>query len=143
MSIRLAALALVLPAAALAQDALLDVPVRVANVPAAASVGSVTCAVFADPAGPSSGVGYLGSGSKWFALSDGAFSGKITVPVRFDAAAGPARAYRCALYFIFKDDGRTLTLAAGGLADPGAVEHRAAFKPAPGAVPVYEVTGRF
>jgi hypothetical protein len=138
-----ALLALALPAAALAQDALLDVPVRVANVPAAASVGSVTCAVFSDPSGPSSGVGYLGSGSKWFALSNGAFAGKIAVPVKFDAGSGPARAYRCALYFIFKEDGRTLTLAAGGLADPRAVEHRVAFKPAPGGAPVYEVTGRF
>lgn len=143
MRIRVALCALVLPTAALAQDAFLDVPVRVANVPPAASVGSVTCAVFADPSGPSSGVGYLGSGSKWFALSDGAFAGKITVPVRFDAGPGPARAYRCALYFIFKEGGRTLTLAAGGLADPGAVEHRPAFRPAPGAVPVYEVSGKF
>lgn len=143
MITRLAALALVLPAAALAQDAFLEVPVRVANVPAAASVGSVTCAVFADPAGPSSGVGYLGSGSKWFALSDGAFAGKLTVPVRFDTGTGPARSYRCALYFIFKEGGRTLTLAAGGLADPVAVEHRPAFRPAPGAAPVFEVSGRF
>jgi hypothetical protein len=135
--------ALALPAAALAQDAFLDVPVRVAAVPAAASVGSVTCAVFADPTGPASSLGYLGSGSRWFALSGGAFAGKITVPVKFDAGNGPARAYRCTLYFIFKEEGRTLTLAARRLADPAAVEHRAAFKAAPGARPVYEVTGTF
>jgi hypothetical protein len=137
------ALALALPAAALAQDALLEVPVRVARVPAAASVGSVTCAVFADPTGPASNVGYLGSGSRWFALANGAFAGKITVPVRFDTGTGPARAYRCALYFIFKEDGRTLTLAAGRLADSQAAEHRAAFKAATGARLVYEVTGNF
>lgn len=137
------AAALGLPAAALAQDALLEVPVRVARVPASAAVGSVTCAVFADPAGPASNVGYLGSGSRWFALANGGFSGRITVPVRFDAGAGTARAYRCALYFIFKEDGRTLTLAAGRLADPAAVEHRAAFKAAIGARLVYEVTGAF
>jgi hypothetical protein len=137
------ALALALPAAALAQDALLEVPVRVARVPAAASVGSVTCAVFADPTGPASNVGYLGSGSRWFALANGGFSGRITVPVRFDAGPGPARAYRCALYFIFKEDGRTLTLAAGRLADSAAAEHRAAFKAATGARLVYEVTGNF
>ena len=136
-------LALALPTAALAQDALLDVPVRVANVPSAASVGSVTCAVFADPAGPTSNVGYLGSGSRWFALAHGGFAGRITVPVKFDAGPGPARAYRCALYFIFKDEGRTLTLAAGRLADPAAVEYRAAFKAATGARLVYEVTGTF
>ena len=135
--------ALALPAAALAQDALLDVPVRVAAVPAAASVGSVTCAVFADRTGPTSNLGYLGSGSRWFAISDGAFNGKITVPVKFDAGNGPARAYRCTLYFIFKEEGRTLTLAARRLADPAAIEHRAAFKVAPGARPVYEVTGTF
>jgi hypothetical protein len=135
--------ALALPAAALAQDVLLDVPVRVAGVPAAASVGSVTCAVFADRTGPASKVGYLGGGSRWFAIANGAFTGKITVPVRFDAGTGPARAYRCTLYFIFKEEGRTLTLAASRLADPAAVEHRAAFKAAPGARPVYEVTGTF
>lgn len=142
--IRRAALcALALPAAALAQDAFLDVPVRVANVPAAASVGSVTCAVFADPTGPTSRLGYLGSGSRWFALSNGAFAGKIVVPVKFDTGIGPARAYRCTLYFIFKEEGRMLTLAAGRLADPAAVEHRASFRPAPGARQVYEVTGTF
>jgi hypothetical protein len=92
----LLALALALPTAVLAQDALLDVPVRVANVPSAASVGSVTCAVFADPAGPTSNVGYLGSGSRWFALAHGGFAGRITVPVKFDAGPG-RRAYRCAL----------------------------------------------
>jgi hypothetical protein len=136
-------IALALPMAALGQDALLEVPVRVANVPAAASVGSVTCAVFADPDGPTSSVGYLGSGSRWFALANGAFAGRITVPVKFDAGSGPARAYRCVLYFIFKDAGRTLTLAAGRLADPAAVEHRAAFEAATGARLAYEVTGMF
>ena len=59
------------------------------------------------------------------------------------AATGHARAYRCALYVIFKEQGRTLTLAAGRLADPAAPEHRASFRPAPGARPVYEVTGTF
>ena len=54
-----------------------------------------------------------------------------------------ARAYRCALYFIFKEEGRTHTLAAGRLADPTAVEHRAAFKAATGARLVYEVAGNF
>jgi hypothetical protein len=135
--------ALALPAVAAAQDALLEVPVRVANVPPSASVGSVTCAVFADATGPTSNVGYLGSGARWFALADGGFAGRITVPVKFDAGPGPARAYRCALYFIFKEAGRTHTLAAGRLADPAAVEHRAAFKAAAGARLVYEVTGAF
>lgn len=134
---------LALPVATFAQDAFLEVPVRVAAVPAAASVGSVTCAVFTDRTGPASNLGYLGSGSRWFALANGGFAGKITVPVRFDAGTGPARAYRCTLYFIFKEEGRTLTLAAGRLADPAAVEHRAAFRPAPGAAPVYDVTGAF
>jgi hypothetical protein len=137
------AIALALPAGALAQDALLEVPVRVARTPAAASVGSVTCAAFADPTGPTSGLGYLGSGSRWFALANGGFAGRITVPVKFDAGPGPARAYRCALYFIFKEDGRTLTLAAGRLADPTAAEHRPAFRAATGARLVYEVTGNF
>jgi len=137
------ALALALPAAAPAQDALLEVPVRVARVPAAAAVGSVTCAVFADPTGPASNVGYLGSGARWFALANGAFAGRITVPVKFDAGPGPARAYRCALYFIFKEEGRTLTLAAGRLADRAAAEHRPAFAAAPGARLVHEVTGTF
>jgi hypothetical protein len=136
-------LAAAAPALAAAQDAVLEVPVRVANVPAAASVGSVSCAVFADPGGPTSGVGYLGSGSRWFALANGAFAGRITVPVKFDTGPGPARAYRCALYFIFKEEGRTHTLAAGRLADPAAVEHRAAFKGATGARFVHEVTGAF
>jgi hypothetical protein len=140
---RAALCALALPAVALAQDAFLDVPVRVAAIPAAASVGSVTCTVFADPTGPASNLGYRGSGSRWFALANGAFTGKITVPVRFDSGTGPARAYRCTPYFIFKEDGRALTLAAGRLADPAAVEHRAAFRPAPNARPVYEVTGTF
>jgi hypothetical protein len=122
------AIALALPAAAPAQDAQLEVPVRVARAPAAASVGSVTCAAFADPTGPTSGLGYLGSGSRWFALANGGFAGRITVPVKFDAGTGPARAYRCALYFIF---------------NPTAAEHRPAFRAATGARLVYEVTGAF
>jgi hypothetical protein len=59
------------------------------------------------------------------------------------AATGLAHAYRCALGFILTEEGRTLTLAAGRLADPAAAERRASFKPAPGARFVYEVTGMF
>jgi hypothetical protein len=126
-----------------AQDALIDVPVRVANVPPAVTVGSVACVAFADPEGPLNNLGYLGSGSKWFKLAEGGYTGTVTVPVKFDAAPGPARSYRCTLYFIFRHENRTLTGAAARLSDPGAPEFREGFRTAPGARQVYEVRGSF
>jgi len=137
----LVAAGLLAAASAQAQDLVLDVPVRVANVHASASVGSVTCTAFGHADGLQSDIGFLGTGTKWFALAKGGFDGTIAVPVKFDAGKGPARAYRCALYLIFKEGEKTLTGAVNRLADPGAAEFREAFRAAPGARLVHEVKG--
>jgi len=127
--------------AAHAQNLTLDVPVRVANVHPSASIGSVTCTAFGHADGLKSEIGFLGTGTKWFTLAGGAFDGTVSVPVRFDAGKGPARAYRCALYLIYKEGGRTLTGAVNRLSDPYAAEFREVFRAAPGAQFVYEVKG--
>jgi hypothetical protein len=134
-------LGLVAAASAHAQNLVLDVPVRVANVHPSASVGSVTCTAFGHADGLQSDIGFLGTGTKWFALARGGFSGTVAVPVRFEQGKGPARAYRCALYLIFKEGDKTLTGAVNRLADPGAAEFREAFRAAPGAALVHEVKG--
>jgi hypothetical protein len=141
MRAALAAAGLLLAVAARAQDLVLDVPVRVANVHASASVGSVTCTAFGHADGLTSEIGFLGTGTRWFALAAGAYSGTVAVPVRFSAGKGPARAYRCALYLIYKERGRTLTGAVNRLADPLAPEFRAAFRASPGTELVHEVKG--
>ena len=138
---RLAAFAALLAANAHAQELVPDVPVRVASVHASASVGSVTCTAFGHADGLQSDIGFLGTGTKWFALANGAFAGTVSVPVRFEAGKGPARAYRCALYLIYKEGNRTLTGAVNRLADPAAAEYREAFRVDPGAAPVHEVKG--
>jgi len=51
----------VLVAPAAAQEVSLDVPVRVADLHPSVSVGSITCALFADPDGPRNNLGYLGN----------------------------------------------------------------------------------
>ena len=137
------ALALALAAApAAAQELALDVPVRVADLPSAVTVGSVTCALFADPGGPQNSLGYLGSGSKWFQLKDGGYAGTLTVPVKIAAQAVP-RSYKCALFVIFKEEGRTLTAAASRISDPNMMEYRAPFRRAPGSPFLGEVSGAF
>jgi hypothetical protein len=125
-----------------AQDAIIDVPVRVADVDPSARVGAVSCAVFASADGPDTGAGYLGTGSKWFELKAGAHAGVVPVPVKFDAA-GTARAYKCSLFLIFRNGDRARTLPVGRIVDPLANEYRDEFRRAPGAPFVPEVRGTF
>lgn len=137
-----AVLALGLAAApALGQEpTTLEVPVRVANLHPSVSVGSITCALFADPDGPRNNLGYLGSGSKWFALKDGGYAGTLGVPVKIAPQAVP-RAYKCALFVIYKEGGRTLTAAASRISDPERTEYRAPFRRAPESPFLGEVSG--
>jgi hypothetical protein len=133
--------ALMLAAApAAAQEHPLDVPVRVADLHPSVSVGSVTCALFADPDGPTNNLGYLGSGSKWFQLKDGAYAGTLTVPIRIAPQAVP-RSYKCALFVIYKEEGKTLTAAASRISDANRTEYRAPFRRAPGSPFSGEVSG--
>ena len=138
-----AALALVaLAAPAAAQELAIDVPVRVADLHPTVSVGSVTCALFADPGGPQNSLGYLGSGSKWFQVKDGGYAGTLTVPVKIAPQAVP-RAYKCALFVIYKEGDRTLTGAASRISDPNTTDYKAPFRRAPGAPFLGEVSGPF
>ena len=132
----------VLAAPVAAQEPSVDVAVRVANLHPSVSVGSVTCALFADPDGPQNSVGYLGSGSKWFQLKDGGYAGTLSVPVRISPQAVP-RSYKCALFLIFKEGDRTLTAAASRISDPSRTEYRAPFRRAPGSPFLGEVSGPF
>ena len=139
----LAALALAAAAgSAGAQAPSVDVPVRVANLHPSVSVGSVTCALFADPDGPRNSLGYLGSGSKWFQVKDGGFAGTLAVPVKIAPQAVP-RSYKCALFVIYKEGDRTLTAAVSRISDPDRIEYRAPFRRAPGAPFVGEVSGPY
>ena len=138
-------IALVLAAAAScahAQEAVIDVPVRVADVDAAARVGSVSCTVFADPEGATTNRGYLGTGSKWFEMKRGAFAGTVAVPVKLESAQAP-KSYRCSLYLILKQGERTLTLPVARLVDPLANEYRDPFRRAPGQPFAPETRGTF
>jgi hypothetical protein len=110
-------------AAPAAAQELLDVPVRVADLHPSVTVGSVTCALFADPDGPRNNLGYLGSGSRWFEVKGGGYAGTLSVPVKIAAQAVP-RSYKCALFVIFKEEGRTLTAAASRISDPNMMEYR-------------------
>lgn len=132
----------VLAAPAAAQEPSLDVPVRVADLHPSVTVGSITCALFADPDGPRNSLGYLGGGSKWFPVKDGGYAGTLTVPVKIAPQAVP-RSYKCALFILFKDGGRTLTAAASRISDPGMTEYRAPFRRAPGSPFLGEVSGAF
>jgi hypothetical protein len=132
----------VIPAPAAAQEPSLDVPVRVADLHPSVTVGSITCALFADPDGPRNSLGYLGSGSKWFPVKDGGYAGTLTVPVRIAPQAVP-RSYKCALFILFKDSGRTLTAAASRISDPNMMDYRAPFRRAPGSPFLGEVSGAF
>jgi hypothetical protein len=125
-----------------AQAPSVDVPVRVANLHPSVSVGSVTCALFADPDGPRNSLGYLGSGSKWFQVKDGGFVGTLAVPVKIAPQAVP-RSYKCALFVIYKEGDRTLTAAVSRVSDPDRIEYRAQFRRAPGAPFVGEVSGPY
>lgn len=127
-----------------AADLIVEVPVRVADVHRSVRVASMVCTVFSDPAGPSSGTGRLGTGSVQFALEDGAFSGKVDVPVIFDSGTkGRAQAYRCGLHLLFAESGgRTRSIAVEQLARPDAPDYRENFRHAPGAPFVPEVVGR-
>ena len=136
------ALAVLAAPAAAQQEPSVDVAVRVANLHPSVSVGSVTCALFADPDGPQNSVGYLGSGSKWFKLKDGGYAGTLAVPVKISPQAVP-RSYKCALFVIYKDGDRTLTAAASRISDPNRTEYRAPFRRAPGSPFLGEVSGPF
>jgi len=139
----LAALALAAVAGSVAaQEIGIDVPVRVANLPPSVAVGSVTCALFADPDGPRNSLGYLGSGSKWFPVKDGGYAGTLAVPVKIAPQAVP-RAYKCALFVIYKEGDRTLTAAASRISDPDRTEYRAPFRRAPGSAFLGEVWGPY
>ena len=120
----------------------MDVPVRVADLHPSVSVGSVTCALFADPDGPRNNLGYLGGGSKWFEVKGGGYAGTLTVPIKIAPQAVP-RSYKCALFIIFKEGGRTLTAAASRISDPNVIEYRAPFRRAPGSPFLGEVSGAF
>ena len=140
MSLAAAALLALFAGAATAQELNLDVPVRVADVHPSVAVGSVSCSLFADPDGPVNNLGYLGAGTKWFQLKDGAFAGTVTVPVKVSAQSVP-RAYKCGLFLIFKEGGRTLTAAAERVSDPDAPEYRAALRRAERSAFAGEVRG--
>jgi hypothetical protein len=140
--VRRAILVLAMIAAPAAAQELLDVPVRVADLHPSVTVGSVTCALFADPDGPRNNLGYLGSGSRWFEVKGGGYAGTLSVPVKIAAQAVP-RSYKCALFVIFKEEGRTLTAAASRISDPNMMEYRAPFRRAPGSPFLGEVSGVF
>jgi len=125
-----------------AQELTLDVPIRVADLHPSVTVGSVTCALFADPGGPQNSLGYLGSGSKWFQVKGGAFAGTLTVPIKIAPQAVP-RAYKCALFLIYKEGDRALTAAASRISDPNTMEYKALFRRAPGSPFLGEVSGSF
>ena len=132
----------VLAAPAAAQEPSLEVPVRVADLHPSVTVGSVTCALFADPDGPQNSLGYLGGGSKWFEVKDGRYAGTLNVPIKIAPQAVP-RSYKCALFVIFKEGGRTLTAAASRISDPNTMEYRAPFRRAPGSRFLGEVSGPY
>ena len=136
----LAAALVAAPAAA--QELALDVPVRVADLHPSVTVGSVTCALFADPDGPRNSLGYLGGGSRWFEVKGGGYAGTLSVPVKIAPQAVP-RSYKCALFVIYKEEGRTLTAAASRISDPNTMEYRAPFRRAPGSPFLGEVSGAF
>ena len=132
----------VLAAPAAAQELSLDVPVRVADLHPSVTVGSITCALFADPDGPRNNLGYLGNGSKWFQVKGGGYAGTLSVPLKIAPQAVP-RSYKCALFIIFKDGDRTLTAAASRISDPNMMEYRPPFRRAPGSPFLGEVSGAF
>jgi hypothetical protein len=132
----------ILAAPVAAQESSLDVPVRVADLHPSVSVGSVTCALFADPDGPRNKLGYLGSGSKWFQVKGGGYAGTLSVPVKIVPQAVP-RSYKCALFVIFEEGDRTLTAAASRISDSNMMEYRAPFRRAPGSPFLGEVSGPF
>jgi hypothetical protein len=136
----LAAALVAAPAAA--QEPALEVPVRVADLHPSVTVGSVTCALFADPDGPRNSLGYLGGGSRWFEVKGGGYAGTLSVPIKIAPQAVP-RSYKCALFVIFKEEGRTLTAAASRISDPNMMEYRAPFRRAPGSPFLGEVSGAF
>jgi hypothetical protein len=143
MTRALAVLALAaLAAPAAAQELALEVPVRVADLHPSVTVGSVTCALFADPNGPQNSLGYLGSGSKWFGVKGGGYAGTLSVPIKIAPQAVP-RAYKCALFVIYREGDRTLTAAASRISDPNMAEYRAPFRRAPGSPFLGEVSGAF
>jgi len=137
----LAATALVSPVTAQELPSV-SVAVRVANLHPSVSVGSVTCALFADPDGPQNSVGYLGSGSKWFQVKDGGYAGTVAVPIKISPQSVP-RSYKCALFIIYKEGDRTLTAAASRISDPDRQEYRAQFRRAPGSPFLGEVSGAY
>ena len=134
----LAAALVAAPAAA--QELALEVPVRVADLHPSVTVGSVTCALFADPDGPRNSLGYLGSGSRWFQVKDGGYAGTLTVPIKI-APQAVRRAYKCALFVIYKEGDRTLTGAASRISDPNTTDYKAPFRRAPGSPFRGEVSG--
>ena len=136
----LAALAWATPATA--QVLAIDVPVGVKGLPAEASEGAVTCAVFTEPDGHTSNLGYGGFGSAQFPIRGGAYQGIVSVPVQLDvASAGLLRSYRCTLYFIRHVGEQRKSGTAARLSDPDQPEYRDEFRRAPGSRFVGEAKG--
>ena len=135
--------ALVAPGMARAEIFTIETPVSVKGVPPEVIEGAVTCAVFTEPDGHSSNLGYGGFGSVQFSLQGGAFLGRLRVPVRLDvASASLLRSYRCTLYFIRNVGGERKSATASRISDPASPDYREEFRRARGSRFAGEVRGR-
>ena len=130
------------PSAARADVFAIDTPVSVKGLPPEVIEGAVTCAVFTEPDGHTSNLGYGGFGSARFTLEGGAFLGRVHVPVELDvASASLLRSYRCTLYFIRNVGGERRSATAAGLSDPRSPDYREEFRRARGSRFAGEVKG--
>jgi hypothetical protein len=120
----------------------IETPVSVKGLPPEVIDGAVTCAVFTEPDGGTSNLGYGGFGSAQFTLKGGAFLGRLRVPVQLDvASASLLRSYRCTLYFIRDVGGERKSGTAERLSDPGSPDYREDFRRARGSRFSGEVRG--
>ncbi|MCG6877425.1 MAG: hypothetical protein LJE97_20235 [Betaproteobacteria bacterium] len=132
----------VAPATARAEIFTIETPVSVKGLPPEVIDGAVTCAVFTEPDGNSSNLGYGGFGSVQFTVKGGAFLGRLRVPVQLDvASASLLRSYRCTLYFIRNVGGERKSATAARLSDPRSPDYREEFRRARGSRFAGEVGG--
>jgi hypothetical protein len=130
------------PLAACAEVFTIETPVSVKGLPPEVIDGAVTCAVFTEPDGSTSNLGYGGFGSAQFTLKGGAYLGRLRVPVQLDvASASLLRSYRCTLYFIRNVGGERKSATAARLSDPASPDYREEFRRARGSRFAGEVRG--
>jgi hypothetical protein len=131
-----------LPVIAAAEIFTIETPVSVKGLPPEVIDGAVTCAVFTEPDGYSSNLGYGGFGSAQFTVKGGAYLGRLRVPVQLDVgSASLLRSYRCTLYFIRNVGGERKSATAARLSDPGSPDYREEFRRARGSSFSGEVWG--